>query len=258
MRPGKAQIAAHFSGAAASYDRAAEVQTRAVRWLQADLPSQLLAPKVWELGVGTGALTERLIGRYPGAEFIGWDLSEDMLRACRERWPASQAQFLCADAERARAPEGVGLVASSFALQWFHEPEAFLRRAARAAVPGGALALSLPVQPTLSELSEVYEDTLGRPFDGLRYPSAAAVLNMVERSGWQLGAHSERPARLYYASAFAALSALKEVGAQLSGSARAPLGPRAMKALLSAYQERSGPEGVPLSYQVLCVHATRR
>lgn len=43
--------------------------------------------KILELGCGTGIATEILIKKFPNAEIIGFDYSEEMLKICHERYP---------------------------------------------------------------------------------------------------------------------------------------------------------------------------
>lgn len=255
----RAHLARSFSAATEGYDAAAVVQAEAIARLLPGLPDRLAQPKIWELGVGTGGLSAGLIQRYPQAQLLGWDLAPGMIARCRARWPARRADFRIGDAERDPPPAGLGLIASSFALQWLSDPEAFFVRAARASAPGGALAVALPVAPTLPELAEAHLRATGRPLPGLSYLSVAQLERFAARAGWQLRALDAARHRSWHPSPRAALGALKQIGAHRADGGQAPpLGPTALRSLLKIYARDFGQAGqVPMSYQVCVLHARR-
>jgi tRNA (cmo5U34)-methyltransferase len=67
-----------------------------------------------DLGVGTGALSERCLRTAPGANIVGVDADAEVLKAAAQRLPRS-ATFICGSFVRAQVPRCDAVVAS-FAL----------------------------------------------------------------------------------------------------------------------------------------------
>lgn len=79
------------AGVVAHYDRAVELQPAERALFDAWVPP---GARVLDLGVGAGRTTPWLAGR--ASRYVGVDLSEPMVRRCREKFPA--LEFLQADA----------------------------------------------------------------------------------------------------------------------------------------------------------------
>lgn len=106
----------------------------------------LAAPRLLDLGCGTGALAELVLSEIPTAKLVGVDLSPEMVRRARQR--LGGAEVLVRDAERLPFPD------SSFDAVWcndsfHHYPDP--RRAAfqvwRVLAPGGAFIIGDTWQP---------------------------------------------------------------------------------------------------------------
>ena len=105
------------------------------------------APRLLDLGCGTGALAELVLGALPGARLTCVDLSPRMVDAARARL-GGQAHVLLADVERLPFHD------SSFDAAWcndsFHhypDPECAAFQAWRVLAPGGTLVLGDAWQP---------------------------------------------------------------------------------------------------------------
>lgn len=101
-------------------------------------------PRVVDMGCGPGNLTATLAHRWPQAEVIGIDSSEEMIARAKAADDApSNLSFEHADAAEWSA-DGVDVLISNAALQWVpgHRPllEAWLQQLR----PGGWLALQVP------------------------------------------------------------------------------------------------------------------
>ncbi|MGD9329849.1 MAG: methyltransferase domain-containing protein [Desulfobacterales bacterium] len=98
---------------------------------------------VLEAGCGTGAQTEILARRCPGAEFMAIDLSETALTVAKERLRRLGAQrviFAQADIYRLPFPKGhFDHVMVCFLLEHLTRPPAALRELKRVLAPGGTL-----------------------------------------------------------------------------------------------------------------------
>lgn len=136
------------------------------------------ARRILDLGCGRGACRDALLARFPGAQWLGVDLSEAMLQAGRERasWLRRLAQWrpgasrgrdpglrACASAERLPLADGsVDLVFSNLMLHWHPAPHAVVREIARVLRPGGLVLLSSYGPDTLLELREACGRTLAQ------------------------------------------------------------------------------------------------
>lgn len=105
------------------------------------------APRLLDLGCGTGALAELVLGEIPRARLSCVDLSPRMAEAARERL-GGRAEVLLCDAERLPFRDG------SFDAAWcndsFHhypDPERTAFQAWRVLAPGGALVVGDAWQP---------------------------------------------------------------------------------------------------------------
>lgn len=109
-----------------------------------------LAPRLLDLGCGTGALAELVLGEIPGAQLTCVDLSPRMVETARLRL-GDRADVLLADAERLPFHD------STFDVAWcndsFHhypDPERAVFQTWRVLVPGGTLVVGDVWQPTLA------------------------------------------------------------------------------------------------------------
>lgn len=109
-----------------------------------------LAPRLLDLGCGTGALAELVLGEIPGAQLTCVDLSPRMVETARLRL-GDRADVLLADAERLPFHD------STFDVAWcndsFHhypDPERAVFQTWRVLVPGGTLVVGDVWQPALA------------------------------------------------------------------------------------------------------------
>lgn len=128
-------------GEARDYDRHARVQ-RAVANRLADRIAALALPpdpRVLEIGCGTGFLTQALIDRGIGGEWLVTDIAPGMVARCRDRvGEAKGRNFAVLDGEYAVPADGsFDLICSSLAMQWFDDQQAALGRMIAALAPGG-------------------------------------------------------------------------------------------------------------------------
>ncbi|WP_279481864.1 trans-aconitate 2-methyltransferase [Aureimonas sp. SK2] len=106
--------------------------------------------RIADLGCGPGNSTALLVERFPQAEVIGFDTSEAMLAAARERLPG--ARFERADIGAFVTDEPFDLVFSNAALQWVLGHERLIPALFAAVRPDGLLAAQIP--DNLAEASQ--------------------------------------------------------------------------------------------------------
>lgn len=109
-----------------------------------------LAPRLLDLGCGTGALAELVLGEIPGAQLTCVDLSPRMVETARLRL-GDRADVLLADAERLPFHD------STFDVAWYNDsfhhypdPERAVFQTWRVLVPGGTLVVGDVWQPALA------------------------------------------------------------------------------------------------------------
>lgn len=97
---------------------------------------------VVDLGCGPGNSTELLVKRFPQADVLGLDASDDMLASARERLP--RTRFIKADIASWQPPQAADLLYANAALQWVPDHAALFPRLLSLLKPGGVLAVQMP------------------------------------------------------------------------------------------------------------------
>ena len=202
---------AEFGRHAAGYDSFATVQREAAEHLAELIREQELppCPRLLDLGAGTGLLSLEILSRLPGAECQVADISGEMLAlACSQIPGASSFQ---ADFDQ---PDFLGerryhLIASSFALQWSRSPGDLAGYLCRCLLPGGLLALALPVRGTLAELREDLAAAGGSFIN--EFPDPALLLGSLP--GDLQVASSLREHRVVFPGCREALRSITRIGA---------------------------------------------
>jgi trans-aconitate 2-methyltransferase len=95
-----------------------------------------------DLGCGPGNSTELLTRRFPRADVLGLDSSEDMLANARARLPG--ARFEKADVGEWRSEAPVDLIFANAVLQWLPGHIALMASLVRQLPPEGVLAVQVP------------------------------------------------------------------------------------------------------------------
>ncbi len=193
-------IAASFGAAAHTYDDYALVQEQCARQLVAFLSDKDMgkvppAP-ILEIGCGTGFLSEQLLGRYGDRHRLYFtDLAPQMVQACQERLAAPHFATLGpdgaapvfqvremdgADLDPEQTESRFGLIASSFALQWFANPEAILSQWLGCLMPGGWLAIAFPTCHSFRQL-QTQCTALELPYPVMAMPDPTPLISW----GWE-------------------------------------------------------------------------
>ena len=97
---------------------------------------------VYDLGAGTGKVTELLAGRWPEARVVGVDSSEEMLREASER--AANIEWEVGDISTWRPERPAELIFSNAALHWVTGHDSVFKGIMSAVAPGGVLAVQMP------------------------------------------------------------------------------------------------------------------
>lgn len=136
-----AAIAQSFGARAGTYDDHADLQRTVAKRLARLLPP-LAAPRVLELGCGTGLFSRHLLARYPGGTFVLSDHAPSMVEQCRLNLAGAgkkRVSFEIMDAARPTADGRFDLIAMSMTLHWLADPEAALAMLRKHLTPDGVL-----------------------------------------------------------------------------------------------------------------------
>lgn len=248
-------IAKSFSRAAASYDSAARLQ----RSVGAQLLSQVPAtPGVaLDLGSGTGQFLKPL-AEVAGAQVIALDIALGMLEYARAEGRPAQAR-LCADAQALPLSDGsVNLVFSSLAVQWCESLQALACELYRVIAPGGGLCLSTLTEGTLKELHQAWQSVDAFVHVNHFLPATTLVAALAH-AGFVDITVTQSEEVLYCPSLRSLSRELKALGAHNvnTGRPKGLTGRKRLAALEAAYECLRQPEGLPATYNVCYLKASK-
>lgn len=267
----------HFSKAAARYDEAAVVQKLTAEELDQRLDLIKLDIKnLVDLGAGTGFLTEKLKARFPQAEIVAIDLSDQMLQRTQVRLKQSNHQawwwrlfnkstlknvhFIQADAYSLPLDDGSqDLVMTNFMLQWCDDLDLVLAEARRVLRPGGLLMLSSLGPDTLKELRQAWVEVEGEAGHQRlnQFIDMHDLGDALIRAGFGQPVMDVEHYTLTYDQPIGVLRDLKAIGATNAYRERADtlLGKNKFKSMLSAYNQFRNDGKVPATFEVVHGHA---
>ena len=237
------RIERRFS-AARDYDSHARVQKivaqqLAERIAALDLPA---APRVLEIGCGTGFLTEALLAQGLGGDWLITDISPQMVERCRLRvGEASNRRFAVLDGEYGALDGQFDLICSSLAMQWFDDqPAAFARM-------GGWLAPGGHCMVTTLGAGSFAEWRAAHAIEGLE-PGTPRFLSAQELPAQTTDHYLDA-----HATALDFMRSLKAIGAQTAAPPHRPLPPGTLRRVMRHFEAG----GCAVSYEVLTCHYRR-
>lgn len=232
----KQSVAQRFSRAAA-YDKYANVHPAVAARVAVESKERLphSAPRVLEIGCGTGNLSAALLEDFPRGRFLFSDLSAEMIDRCRDRFP--ERAFLQMDGEDPPLSGGFDLIASSLVMQWFADLPTGIDRLGRLLDPGGLLAFSTLGNETFKEWRSLLE-ARNLPCGTPRYPTGDRLRSL----GLEV---IEERIEVPYANLGVFLQCLKGMGAGEAAPGHRPIGPGQLRRLLK------GGAGQTITWHVL-------
>ncbi len=250
-RPARARIRNSFERAAPTYDAAAVVQRRVCARLAAGLPAVISARWILDAGCGTGFALPLLHRRYPAARAIALDFAPAMLRHIGE-----PCWLLAGDLEHLPlGPASVDLYWSSLAVQWCGLARV-LAEARRVLADGGALAIASLGPATFHELRTAFAG-IDAHRHTLAFHTPDEISHLASQAGFVAVDVEKHREIAHYADFRSLLRAVKAIGAnQLGAGRRTGLLSRDAfaRAELAAEALRT-PDGLPLTYDVITLHA---
>jgi malonyl-CoA O-methyltransferase len=216
-------------GRAADYDRHAAVQRTVAERLADRVAAFPLvpAPRVLEIGCGTGLLGAALIDRLPGARWRMTDLSPAMIERARARFAGRpDLIFAAMDGEAPDVSGPFDLIVSSLAFQWFADLPGAIRRLASLLAPGGHLAFTTMAAGSFAEWRAAHDGLAPGTPD---YPDAEALSAMGL-------AVSMEAIPVHHSDARDFLHAVKAIGAGTPRPGHKPLSPRQLHAVMRGFE----------------------
>lgn len=248
----KQRISDAFGAAADHYDDHAGPQ-RLAAMLVADLAARQHrgeAPRILEIGCGTGLLTRELRRRWPSAELVVTDIAPAMVERAA-RGGMIGGTFLAMDGE-APAFEGewFDLILSSLAFQWFDDATAAVERLAGLLRPGGSLIFSTMAERSFAGWRAAHA-ACGLHAGTPAYPTLDALRATI--AGWEDAFAFDEDYAVAWGGARALLTHLKGIGATVAAEGRVPLTPGQIRAVMAAFEAA----GARADYHVAFVRVTR-
>lgn len=255
-------ICSRFSAAAETYEQRAQAQAAVAEKLRCFLPHASEAPRILEIGCGTGLLTRHLLRDFPEAQIDAQDLSERMTEKHKQTLGTS-ANLRChaGNLMALDLPGNYPLIASSSALHWILPLGATARRIFSLLKPGGLLVAAVMTKGTLAELLQARRHAASGKPPLADLPAREDLLNAFEDAGLRIEQQANEALKVSYSSASEFLRALHEQGLTAGPYSRSPgglLNRRELKALTDYYCAAFPDEfGVYATFQV-CYFAARR
>ncbi|MBF0261337.1 MAG: methyltransferase domain-containing protein [Magnetococcales bacterium] len=219
-----------FDAAASRYEQYAGPQAHAAGRLAARLAERALpeAPRILEIGCGTGLLTRHLVRLYPQATILATDRALSMLHEARANLSGhDRLGFAAMDGERLAVGGGFDLITANLAWQWFSDPMQAAMACRARLNPGGWLALSTLGEGNFAEWRALC--AAQGLAHGLRdYPSSAAWRHHFPADL----AITEERLPTAHPSALAFLRALRAIGAQAPATGHRPVSAGTLRRLL--------------------------
>ena len=257
----KRLVALHFSNKASTYDSEARLQ-REIAWQLVEFVSEFITQEIstpiYDIGAGTGYLSEFLKNKGLARKIIALDIARGMLdMVCGK---VKNACPVVGDGEELPfADRSTNLVASSSTLQWMNYPKA-LNEFKRVLQPGGYLILATMGRDTFQELKESYRVTAGRmgikltaSRFGPAMPGLDELKTTIEDCGYDILFSQQRIKREFYPSVKHFFRSIKARGTNNPNFR--PMKPvaerRLLDGLISYYESRFRMDGrVYASYDV--------
>ncbi len=248
--PLKTSIARRFAAASDRYDSASPIQRESAAALAALLTERDWppAPRILEIGCGTGHLTQALYPHFPGAFWIASDIAPAMAARLRDRWPSDSVppSLLAMDGETPALSGAFDLILGNLVVQWFLDPAESLARLAGFLAPGGCLAFATLGRETLREWKAAHR-ALGLAASAWDYPDFEGWRRICPPA-LRLVAGGTHPAIAHHEDARGFIDSLRAIGADQPGPEKPRAKPGDLRRVMAAL-DRQKP--IPMTYEIV-------
>lgn len=187
-------IRSFFPGTGHSYDRVVHWFTLGLDyyWKRAMYRRIHTAQRILDLACGTGIVTMGLAKRFPYAEIVGVDITDDYLDVYRERIKKydARAQFILSNAETVQLSGQFDTVVSSY-IPKYVDPDKLLANIAPHVTSGGIIVFhdfTLPPNPVARGIWNLYNRWMN--FIGIRFFPEwhtvfdAGLTTLIRQTSW--------------------------------------------------------------------------
>ena len=204
-------IKSRFSKAALSYENAAFKQKLMAEDLIKLIDLKQSVNKVYEIGCGTGFLSELLLLRFDIQTFYINDISSLMLSYCEDKLLSLKGNlpeifFIEGDATCLSLKESCDLIVSNAVFQWFFDFKSALLHIKTNLKHGGTLCFSSFLRGTCAEL-----ESLGLP--GINYLTENELLNSLKECGFEIEIFEVKEQKIIFENPHKLLKFFKDTGA---------------------------------------------
>lgn len=244
------KIARQFSQAASQYQHHDLLQRQSAARLLTKITPQ---GRLLDLGCGPGTAFEDSSNN---TQVIGLDIAPGMLSQMQERFPHYGA--LCADAQALPLQDAcIDTLYSNLALQWCRDFDSVVTELTRVVRAEGQCHLAIVVDGSLPELQ-----SLGLRVNPFAEPDS--LLSCFDEENWQVESGVVESLQVHFDELKSLLYSIKGVGAsaavdgaaqQTQSQLRGRKDWQALKAIAEGLRQ---PQGIPLTYKILFIHASRK
>ncbi len=248
-----------FNRAATSYDAVGTLQHQVAQTLSQFVRTELPAGfsgKLLDAGCGTGYCLKHLHSTYPSAQFLALDFAAAMLH---QRPAALGIPGIQADIHRLPIASGsINTYLSSLAWQWCN-PAIAAQEAARVLTPEGNLFVATLVDGTFNELARSLNACDINPDDHLlRCSPIDTIRNALTPAGLEIQSFTAQQITTWHPDFKTLRRTIRGVGANhLPTDSTPPFNRQSRAQLINAYESLRTEQGLPLSYEVLIIHARK-
>jgi len=206
-----------FDSQVFSYDSHAIVQHVAARKL-ADIlfnySDELIGGTIFELGAGTGMVTDHLIRQFPESNKIVTDISPNMLELLKEKY----SRYENIHYERHDANHAHHLMGSSrtlvcgFTMQWLDDPVKSVSQWVETINGQSWVFVTWPGDGSFPEWKDIAQKS-GLAYTANQLPAASVADAIEHRTGATLLYHSIEPVELEYPSSVDFFRSMRDIGA---------------------------------------------
>lgn len=254
------QVRQSFNRAASSYDAVGTLQHQVARALSTLVSQTLpvtLSGNLLDAGSGTGYCLEDLRNCFNDARFIAVDFAERMLQSIPEH---PETLRVSADLQTLPIASGtINAYLSSLAWQWC-DPALAAKEATRILKPQGDLFVSTLLSGTFHELAHGLQACSLNPDQHLlRCASSAQIQSALAAADIEILSLASTQITTWHENFKALRHSIRGVGANHSPNQTTPMLTRhTLTQLVEAYEGLRTSRGLPLSYEVLTIHARKR
>ncbi len=244
------QIIRNFGGAAAQYNRDAQLQKNFAWHLALKCSEMKIPTGIWaDLGTGTGLLADALEQLHPNQSVLRVDGSVEMLS---QHQSTTQTQLWNLNLGLPKWSTRPTLIASCFALHWLNEPTNRLKEWINGLEQGGWVALALPIAGSFPEW-HLASKNAGVSCSAHSFPSQSSLLQVIDSAKIRYQ-HIHKVTQQAKTVA-SLLKPFKQIGAH--SSPHAPLSVRDWRKLYRAWPNSSSNKPLTLTWHIQLLIAQR-